>query len=57
MILFYKILCFYIFGMVISFYIIFLVSHEKTSIRLLSAVLVGMTWPISLPVALLFSLF
>ncbi|EFT3110680.1 GhoT/OrtT family toxin, partial [Escherichia coli] len=28
-----------------------------TNIRLLSAFLVGITWPISLPVALLFSLF
>ncbi|EFO1202685.1 GhoT/OrtT family toxin, partial [Escherichia coli] len=27
------------------------------NIRLLSAFLVGITWPISLPVALLFSLF
>ncbi|EFC7494494.1 TPA: GhoT/OrtT family toxin, partial [Escherichia coli] len=30
---------------------------EKTNIRLLSAFLVAITWPISLPVALLFSLF
>ncbi|MCZ4167338.1 GhoT/OrtT family toxin, partial [Escherichia coli] len=37
--------------------IIWFISHEKTHIRLLSAFLVGITWPMSLPVALLFSLF
>lgn len=55
--LFYNILCFYAFGIGVSFVIIWFLSHEKTNIRLLSAFLVGITWPISLPVALLFSLF
>lgn len=32
-------------------------SHDKKRIRFLSAILVGATWPMSLPVALLFSLF
>ncbi|WP_162382246.1 GhoT/OrtT family toxin [Citrobacter sp. NCU1] len=32
-------------------------SHDKKRIRLLSAVLVGATWPMSFPVALMFSLF
>ncbi|EFT2998547.1 GhoT/OrtT family toxin, partial [Escherichia coli] len=54
---FYNILCFYAFGIGVSFVIIWFLSHEKTNIRLLSAFLVGITWPISLPVALLFSLF
>ncbi|STD46131.1 putative inner membrane protein [Escherichia coli] len=44
-------------GVNISFVIIWFISHEKTHIRLLSAFLVGITWPMSLPVALLFSLF
>lgn len=55
--LFYNILYFYAFGIGVSFVIIWFLSHEKTNIRLLSAFLVGITWPISLPVALLFSLF
>lgn len=32
-------------------------SRDKKRIRFLSAVLVGATWPMSFPVALLFSLF
>lgn len=56
MALFSKILIFYVIGVNISFVIIWFISHEKTHIRLLSAFLVGITWPMSLPVALLFSL-
>ncbi|EGI3994349.1 GhoT/OrtT family toxin [Escherichia coli] len=40
-----------------SFIIIWILSHEKTNIRLLSAFLVGITWPTSLTATLLFSLF
>ncbi|MFP1592077.1 GhoT/OrtT family toxin [Escherichia coli] len=47
--LFYNILCFYAFGIGVSFVIIWFLSHEKTNIRLLSAFLVGITSPISLP--------
>ncbi len=47
----------FVIGVNISFVIIWFISHEKTHIRLLSAFLVGITWPMSLPVALLFSLF
>lgn len=54
MALFSKILIFYVIGVNISFVIIWFISHEKTHIRLLSAFLVGITWPMSLPVALLF---
>ncbi|SUH66206.1 protein ydcX [Salmonella enterica subsp. enterica serovar Madelia] len=32
-------------------------THDKKRIRFLSAFLVGATWPISFPIALLFSLF
>ena len=53
MALFSKILIFYVIGVNISFVIIWFISHEKTHIRLLSAFLVGITWPMSLPVALL----
>ena len=54
MALFSKILIFYVIGVNISFVIIWFISHEKTHIRLLSAFLVGITSPMSLPVALLF---
>ncbi|NYY73794.1 DUF2566 domain-containing protein [Escherichia coli] len=54
MALFSKILIFYVIGVNISFVIIWFISHEKTHIRLLSAFLVGITRPMSLPVALLF---
>ena len=49
MALFSKILIFYVIGVNISFVIIWFISHEKTHIRLLSAFLVGITWPMSLP--------
>ncbi|EFA4225698.1 GhoT/OrtT family toxin [Escherichia coli] len=42
---------FYAFGVTIFFAIICFLSHEKTGIRLFSAFLVGITWPMSLPVA------
>ncbi len=45
MALFSKILIFYVIGVNISFVIIWFISHEKTHIRLLSAFLVGITWP------------
>ncbi len=57
MALFSKILIFYVIGVNISFVIIWFISHEKTHIRLLSAFLVGIDLLMSLPVALLFSLF
>ncbi|EAN5797461.1 GhoT/OrtT family toxin [Salmonella enterica] len=46
----------YIVMFFVSGVIIWFLSCEEKSIRLLSAVLTGATWPISLPVALLFSL-
>ncbi|ENC8855539.1 orphan toxin OrtT, partial [Shigella sonnei] len=39
------------------FLITWFLSHDKKRIRFLSAFLVGATWPMSFPVALLFSLF
>ncbi|EDL9130672.1 GhoT/OrtT family toxin [Salmonella enterica subsp. enterica serovar Typhimurium] len=42
---------------VISSLITWFLTHDKKRIRFLSAFLVGATWPISFPVALLFSLF
>ncbi|HFE7524432.1 TPA: GhoT/OrtT family toxin [Salmonella enterica subsp. enterica serovar Newport] len=41
---------------ILSGLIIWFISYEKKSIRLLSALLIGITWPMSFPVALLFSL-
>ncbi|EBO6830250.1 GhoT/OrtT family toxin [Salmonella enterica] len=57
MTLFQKILIFYAVMAVISFPITWFLTHDKKRIRFLSAFLVGATWPISFPVALLFSLF
>ncbi|ECA9872872.1 TPA: GhoT/OrtT family toxin [Salmonella enterica subsp. enterica serovar Typhimurium] len=57
MTLFQKILIFYAVMAVISSMITWFLTHDKKRIRFLSAFLVGATWPISFPVALLFSLF
>ncbi|EDU9690571.1 TPA: GhoT/OrtT family toxin [Salmonella enterica subsp. enterica serovar Potsdam] len=57
MTLFQKILIFYAVMAVISFLNTWFLTHDKKRIRFLSAFLVGATWPISFPVALLFSLF
>ena len=35
----------------------FFIAKDKLSIKLLSALLVGATWPMSFPVALMFALF
>jgi len=37
--------------------ITFFLAKDRISMKLLSAVLVGATWPMSFPVALMFSLF
>lgn len=37
--------------------ITFFIAKDKLSIKLLSAFLVGATWPMSFPVALMFALF
>lgn len=52
-----KMLIFYAVMASISCLTTWFLSHDKKRIRLLSAVLVGATWPMSFPVALLFSLF
>ncbi|MTD39299.1 GhoT/OrtT family toxin [Erwinia sp. CPCC 100877] len=41
----------------LSAIITFFLAKDRMSMKLLSAFLVGATWPISFPVALLFSLF
>ena len=47
----------YLGGVVISMAVTFLVSRDKQLLmRLLAAALVGITWPLSFPVVLLFSL-
>ncbi|ECJ3935928.1 GhoT/OrtT family toxin [Salmonella enterica subsp. salamae] len=55
--LYQKMLVFYAVMAVISFLITWFLTHDKKRIRFLSAFLIGATWPISFPVALLFSLF
>ncbi|PIJ51652.1 DUF2566 domain-containing protein [Erwinia sp. OLTSP20] len=57
MTLYQKMLIFYLVVALIAAIITFLIARDRVSIRLLSAVLVGATWPVSLPVALLFALF
>lgn len=52
-----KMLIFYVVMAVIAAITTWFLSQDKKCIRFLSAVLVGATWPISFPVALLFSLF
>lgn len=47
----------YFIGLLVSMIFTFLVSRDTLTIRLLSALLIGLTWPLSLPVVLLFSLF
>ena len=55
--LYQHMLVFYAIMAAIAFLITWFLSHDKKRIRLLSAFLVGATWPMSFPVALLFSLF
>lgn len=55
--LYQHMLVFYAVMAAISFLITWFLSHDKKRIRFLSAFLVGATWPMSFPVALLFSLF
>ena len=55
--LYQKMLVFYAVMAAIACLITGFRSHYKKRIRFLSAILVGATWPMSLPVALLFSLF
>ncbi|MEI9532918.1 GhoT/OrtT family toxin [Moellerella wisconsensis] len=51
------ILLIYGIGGVISALITLLLTKDSFLIRLLSALLIGFSWPMSLPVVLLFSLF
>lgn len=55
--LYTKLLVFYAVMATICAFITWFLTKERRAIRLLSALLVGATWPISFPVALLISLF
>ncbi|MEG7407013.1 GhoT/OrtT family toxin [Serratia marcescens] len=48
--------CYFI-GLLVSMVFTYLVSRDTVKIRCISAVNIGLTWPLSLPVVLLFSLF
>lgn len=50
-------LIFYAVVALIATLITFFIAKDKLSIKLLSAFLVGATWPMSFPVALMFALF
>ncbi|MCV9877743.1 GhoT/OrtT family toxin [Brenneria izbisi] len=48
----------YFIGFAISLLVTLRLSKDKSwSIRLLAALLIGLTWPLSFPVVLLFSIF
>jgi len=44
-------------GLALAVVITLLVSRDTIKIRLLTSALIGFTWPMSLPVVVLFSLF
>lgn len=57
MTLYQKMLIFYAVMAVISAFITWFLTNESKGIRLIATFLVAATWPLSFPVALLFSLF
>jgi len=57
MTLYQHMLVFYAFMALISAVITWFLARDAKRIKLLSSVLVGATWPMSFPVALMFSLF
>ncbi|MBK4713743.1 MULTISPECIES: GhoT/OrtT family toxin [Tenebrionibacter/Tenebrionicola group] len=57
MTLYQHMLVFYAAMAAISAVITFFLARDRLSIKLLSAALIGATWPVSFPVALLFALF
>ncbi|CAI0807599.1 Uncharacterised protein [Serratia grimesii] len=48
---------FYLIGLFVSMIFTYLVSRDTIKIRFISALTIGLTWPLSLPVVLMFSLF
>jgi hypothetical protein len=48
---------FYLIGLLVSMIFTYLVSRDTVKIRFISALTIGLTWPLSLPVVLMFSLF
>ncbi|OON40448.1 DUF2566 domain-containing protein [Izhakiella australiensis] len=55
--LYQSMLVFYAIVALVAAIVTFFIARDRISIRILSALLVGATWPISFPVALLFALF
>nr|WP_275051387.1 GhoT/OrtT family toxin [Brenneria goodwinii] len=48
----------YFIGFAISLFVTFLLSRDNSLlIRILTSLLIGLTWPLSFPVVLLFSIF
>ncbi|MBW7984880.1 uncharacterized protein DUF2566 [Enterobacillus tribolii] len=47
----------YFIGMAVTALIIFFFSRDSIKMRLLAALLIGTTWPLSFPVALIFLFF
>ena len=48
---------FYLIGLLVSMIFTYLVSRDNIKIRFISALTIGLNWPLSLPVVLMFSLF
>ncbi|TCV98287.1 GhoT/OrtT family toxin [Biostraticola tofi] len=48
----------YLIGLVVATIVTYLLSHDPSiKVKLFTAKIIGLTWPMSLPVVLLFSLF
>lgn len=47
----------YLIGLCITAFVVFCFSRDSLKIRLLAALLIGLTWPLSFPVALIFLFF
>lgn len=57
MTLYQKMLVFYAIMAAVCALITWFLTHERKRIRFIATMLVGATWPMSFPVALMFSLF
>ncbi|MRT14365.1 GhoT/OrtT family toxin [Enterobacteriaceae bacterium RIT711] len=57
MTLYQDMLVFYAVMSLITAFVTWFLAHDTKRIKLLSSVLIGATWPMSFPVALMFSLF
>lgn len=57
MTLYFKLLIFYFVMAALCGFLSWFLTKDKLWVRLLAAILIGLTWPISFPMALLIALF